>query len=484
VRPAPDRRGRRALSMRHLPVFLDVETAPALVVGGGRIAARKVALLRSAGAQVTVVAPTACPELAGLAARGELAWHPRAFEPADVSGARVVFAATDAEAVNEAVAVAARAAGIPVNVADDGARSSFILPAIVDRSPLLVAVSSGGAAPMLATAVRARIEALLDSSWSRLARFADRWRAAIRAARPAIAARRRLYEWLLDGPVAEAVRAGREPDADRLLEAALAQESPPPRGFVSLVGAGPGDPELLTLRALRALQSADVILADRLVGPEILARARREAEVVDVGKTAGGPGAWQERINRLLVHHARRGRRVVRLKGGDPLVFGRGGEEADWLARHGVAFEIVPGITAALGCAAYAGIPLTDRRHAETLHFVTAHGADAADRIDWKRLAGRRQTLVVYMGVAAAARVQERLLEARMTPATPVAVIENGTLPGQRVLLTELGRLANAAAASEIRSPSLLVIGEAAAEAARLGWFGAPAIAEEVRKTA
>ncbi|MBM4219321.1 MAG: uroporphyrinogen-III C-methyltransferase [Gammaproteobacteria bacterium] len=470
--------------MRHLPVFLDLKSAPALVAGGGRVAARKVALLRSAGAAVTVVAPTACPEIASQAARGELAWRPRSFEPGDVAGTRVVFAATDDESVNDAVAVAARAAGVPVNVADDGARSSFILPAIVDRSPLLVAVSSGGAAPMLATAVRARIEALLDHSWSRLAEFADRWRQAIRAARPGIAARRRLYEWLLDGPVAGAVRAGREPEADKLFAAALAEEAPAPRGFVSLVGAGPGDPDLLTLKALRALGTADVILADRLVGPEILARARREAEVVDVGKSAGGAGESQERINRLLVHHARRGRRVVRLKGGDPLVFGRGGEEAAWLARHGVRFEIVPGITAALGCAAYAGIPLTDRRYAETLHFVTAHGADAADRIDWQRLAGRRQTLVVYMGVAAAASVRERLIEARLPPATPVAIVENGTLPGQRVLLSDLAGLGSAIAAEGIRSPALLIIGESAAEAARLAWFGPPPAVEAVRKSA
>lgn len=470
--------------MRHLPVFLDVQAAPALLVGGGRIAARKLALLRSAGASVTVVAPAACPEIVAQAGRGEVDWHPRGFEARDVAGMRIVFAATDDETVNDVVAAAARAAGTPVNVADDAARSSFILPAIVDRSPLLVAVSSGGAAPMLATAVRARIEGLLDESWSRLAAFADRWRPSIRAARPVLAARRRLYQWLLEGPVAEAVRAGREPEADRLLESALATTAPEPRGFVSLVGAGPGDPELLTLRALRALQSADVILADRLVGPAILARARREAEVVDVGKTAGGPGPSQERINRLLVHHARRGRRVVRLKGGDPLVFGRGGEEAAWLARHGVPFEIVPGITAALGCAAYAGIPLTDRRFAETLHFVTAHGADAVDRIDWKRLAGRRQTLVVYMGVAAAGRVRERLLEARLPATTPVAVVENGTLPGQRVLLTNLTGLESAVAAHAVRSPALLVIGESAAEAARLAWFGSPPVTEAVLKSA
>jgi uroporphyrin-III C-methyltransferase/precorrin-2 dehydrogenase/sirohydrochlorin ferrochelatase len=470
--------------MRHLPIFLDLQRAPALLVGGGRIAARKFALLASAGADVTVVAPSATSAIALAAGRGELRWLQRPFRPGDVAGMRIVFVATDDGAVNEAAAAAARAAGIPVNVADDGARSSFILPAIVDRSPLLVAVSSGGVAPMLATAVRARLEALLDSSWGRLARFAERWRAPIRQRRKNVAARRALYEWLLDGPVAQAVRAGREADAERLLGEALQAEDSPPRGFVSLVGAGPGDPELLTLRALRALQTADVILADRLVGPDILARARREAEVVDVGKSAGGDGPSQERINRLLVHHAHRGRRVVRLKGGDPLVFGRGGEEASSLAAHGIPYEIVPGITAALGCAAYAGIPLTDRRHAQTLHFVTAHGAESADRIDWNRLAGRHQTLAVYMGIAAAARVRERLLAARLPPATPVAIVENGTLPSQRVVVTDLGALAATVATHEVRSPALLIIGEAASEAARLAWFGAPPLVEALRKTA
>lgn len=470
--------------MRHLPVFLDLKDAPALVVGGGRVAARKLALLRSAGAAVTVVAPAACPEVVARAGRGELRRVKREFRATDVAGMRIVFAAADDGAANDAAAAAARTAGIPFNVADDGERSSFILPAIVDRSPLLVAISSGGVAPMLATAVRARLEAMLDQSWTRLARFAARWRGQIRRQRPSIPSRRRLYEWLLDGPVADAVRAGREQDADRLLSETLATEAVSPRGFVSLVGAGPGDPGLLTLGALRALQSADVILADRLVGPEILAHARREAELVDVGKTAGGHGERQERINRLLVHHARRGRRVVRLKGGDPLVFGRGGEEAEWLVRNGVAFEIVPGITAALGCAAYAGIPLTHRRHAHSLRFVTAQGADSIDRIDWGRLAGRRETLVVYMGVACAAHVADSLRAARMPAATPVAVVENGTLPGQRVLVTSLAGLAAAIEAHGIQSPALLVIGEVASEASRLGWFGAPPLVDALRETA
>jgi uroporphyrin-III C-methyltransferase/precorrin-2 dehydrogenase/sirohydrochlorin ferrochelatase len=470
--------------MRHLPIFVDLQQAPALVVGGGRVAARKIALLRSAGADVTIVAPSAGPAIIQAAEQGVIRWRRRDFAASDVAGMRIVFAATDVAAINDAVAVAAQAAGIPVNVADDGARSSFILPAIVDRSPLLVAVSSGGVAPMLATAVRGHIEALLDESWSRLARFAEGWRATIRRRRPTLPARRAFYEWLLDGPVAQAVRAGRETDADHLLERTLEADAAPGRGFVSLVGAGPGDPGLLTLRALRALRSADVILVDRLVGPEILALARREAEVVDVGKSTGGQGESQEGIHRLLLHHVRRGRRVVRLKGGDPFIFGRGGEEAAVLAQHGVAYEIVPGITAALGCAAYAGIPLTHRGLAQSVHFVTAHGADAVDRIDWRRLAGRHQTLVVYMGLATAAGVRERLLAARMPATTPVAVLENGTLPGQRVAVTDLANLTGTIAAHDLRSPALLIVGDVARQAATLGWFGAPPLAMSARASA
>jgi len=291
--------------MRHFPVFLDLQDAPVLIVGDGGVAARKEALVRQSGATVTVVAPDR-------------------FEARDVRGMRLVIAATGDARVNAAVASTARAANVPVNVVDDASLSSFIMPAIVDRSPLVVAISTGGAAPVLATQLRARIELLLDESWGRLALFADRWRRRIRGAVPDLGMRRRFYDWLLDGPVAAAVRAGRESDADRLLEARFAGKAETSAGKVMLVGAGPGDPGLLTLRALRALQQADVILTDRLVSAEILGMARREAEIIDVGKQPGGHGARQGRINRLLVVHARRGRAVVRLKGGDPFIFGRG----------------------------------------------------------------------------------------------------------------------------------------------------------------
>ena len=464
--------------MRYFPAFLDLHGAPVLIVGGGEIAARKLALLSQAGASVTVVSPRATAGISGRAKEGGLRLLARRFEPADVAGMRIVIAATGDQDVNAAVARAAREAGIPVNVVDDAALSTFIVPAIVDRSPLVVAISSGGVAPMLATRVRALIENLLDESWGRLALFAERWRARIRSGIADLAARRRFYDWLLDGPAATLVHAGRNSAADRLLEERLAARHAKPTGSVTLVGAGPGDPELLTLRALRALQAADVILVDRLVSPQVLARARRDAEIVDVGKTPGGHGARQERINRMLVAEARRGRRVVRLKCGDPFVFGRGGEELEYLERHGIAFDIVPGITAALACAAYAGIPLTHRDHAQGLQFVTAHCRASIDAIDWTGLARPGQTLAFYMGVAELVAIRDRLTAAGLSPATPAALVENGTRDNQRVVVTELADLPGAAQRHSVGSPSMLFVGDVAALATKLHWFGAAPIVE------
>lgn len=463
--------------MRYFPAFLDLQTAPILIVGGGEIAARRLELLRQAGASVTVVSPRAIAGISGRAKEGGLRLLVRRFEPADVAGMRIVIAATGDRDVNAAVARAAREAGIPVNVVDDAALSTFIVPAIVDRSPLVVAISSGGVAPMLATRVRALIENLLDESWGRLALFAERWRARIRSGIADLAARRRFYDWLLDGAAASLVRAGREEEADRILGERLTAVSPP-TGTVTLVGAGPGDPELLTLRALRALQAADVILVDRLVSPQVLARARLDAEIVDVGKAPGGHGARQDRINRMLVAEARRGRRVVRLKGGDPFVFGRGGEELEYLERHGIAFDIVPGITAALACAAYAGIPLTHRDHAQGVQFVTAHCRESINAIDWTGLARPGQTLAFYMGVAELVAIRDRLTAAGLSPATPAALVENGTRDNQRVIVTELSDLPGAAKRHSVGSPSMLFVGDVAALATKLHWFGAAPIVE------
>jgi uroporphyrin-III C-methyltransferase/precorrin-2 dehydrogenase/sirohydrochlorin ferrochelatase len=305
----------------------------------------------------------------------------------------------------------------------------------------------------------------------------------IRAALPGLAGRRRFYDWLLDGPVAAAVRAGREKDADRLIESELSKDPKTPTGKVMLVGAGPGDPGLLTLRALRALQRADVILTDRLVSKEILALARREAQVIEAGKEVGGHVAKQDSINRLLVVHARRGRNVVRLKGGDPFIFGRGGEELDYLRRHGVAFEIVPGITAAIACAAYAGIPLTHREYAHGLQFVTAHCRESLDRVDWHGLARPGQTLAFYMGVGQLEIVRDRLIEAGASPTTPAALVENGTLPRQRIVVAELATLPDAAHRQAIEAPAMLFIGEVAAFAARFAWFGSEPILDACRSS-
>jgi uroporphyrin-III C-methyltransferase/precorrin-2 dehydrogenase/sirohydrochlorin ferrochelatase len=469
--------------MRHFPAFLDLQSAPVLIVGGGEIAARKLVLLSQTGASVTVVSPTITAGISGRAKEGGLRWLARRFEAADVAGMRIVIAATGDRDINAAVARAARETGIPVNVVDDAALSTFIVPAIVDRSPLVVAISSGGVAPMLATRVRALIENLLDESWGRLALLTERWRVRIRSGFADPAARRRFYDWLLDGPATVLVRAGREWEADRLLAERLTAVSPP-TGSVTLVGAGPGDPGLLTLHALRALQAADVILVDRLVSPQVLARARRDAEIIDVGKTPGGHGARQECINRMLVAEARRGRRVVRLKGGDPFIFGRGGEELEYLRRHGVAYEIVPGITAALACAAYAGIPLTHREHAQGLQFVTAHCRESMDCIDWRGLARPGQTLAFYMGVAELAAIRDRLTAAGLSPATPAALVENGTREGQRVVVTHLAALPEAARRQAIGSPAMLFVGEVAALATQLNWFGAAPVLEAASQAA
>ncbi|MGE0255149.1 MAG: siroheme synthase CysG [Alphaproteobacteria bacterium] len=450
--------------MDRFPIFLDLSGRPALVVGGGAAALSKARLLAGAGAQVTVVAPQPDADLAALA---RVVLTRRAFRADDVAGKAIVVGASGDDAVDRAVSDAARAAGIPVNVVDRPDISTFIVPAIVDRSPLVVAISTGGAAPVLARTVRSWLEARLPARLGRLAAFADSFRGAVRATIPQPLARRRLWERVIAGPIGARVMAGDEAGAR---ERMLALVNGPAAGvdadgFVSLVGAGPGDPELLTLRALRALEAADVVVHDRLVGDEVLALARREARRIDVGKAPGRHTLAQDAIGALLVRLARDGHRVVRLKGGDPFVFGRGGEEAEVLSAAGIAYEIVPGITAAVGCAAAAGIPLTHRDHASAVTLVTGQGRDGAlPDHDWVALARGRQTLVVYMGVATAGLVARRLLGHGMRAATPVAVIENGTRPEQRVLAGTLADLP-ALAAGAAANPAIVVIGDVAAYA-------------------
>ena len=457
------------------PLFADLRGRRVLVVGGGAVARRKLEPLLAAGAQVVVGAPRLEPEVAELFAQGRIQHVAGRFEPAWLDGAWLVVAATDDSQVNRAVAESAASRRIWANVVDDLALSSYQSPARIERGPLQIAISSGGGAPMLARHLREKLETELDESLGALATLLLHERARIRLRHPRLAERRRFFDALLAGPVAERFRAGDPVGAREAFEAALA-EAPPSRdlGSVALVGAGPGDPGLLTLRALRLLNQADVILHDRLVSPGVLALARRDADFIEVGKQASNHHVSQDGIHALMLEHARAGRRVVRLKGGDPFVFGRGGEELEFLHAHGIDFEVVPGITAALACAAYAGVPLTHRDHAQSVRLLTAHCKDSLDTLDWRALAQEKQTLAVYMGVAGLAAFRDRLLAHGRSALTPFALVENGSRADQRVITGTLAELPDVAAQHAVQSPALLILGEVAALAHPLHWFGSP----------
>ncbi len=460
--------------MRYFPLFADLQGRRVLVIGGGEVAERKVRLLLEAGAAITIVAPELNDTLDALVRNGRVSLLASRFESAHLAGVLLAVAATDDRAVNAAVAAAGRERNVLVNVVDDAELSSYIVPAIVDRSPLVIAVSTGGAAPVLARLVRAKLEVAIDESFGALAALLERWRTRLKAALPDVQRRRHVYEQAVQGPVADRVRSRQVEAAEEELAALIAGASTAgTTGQVTLVGAGPGDAGLLTLNALRTLQEADVVLHDRLVSADVLALARRDAERISVGKMAGGHSVGQGRIHELMLEHARAGRRVVRLKGGDPFIFGRGGEELEFLAAHGIAYRVVPGITAALACGAYAGIPLTHREHAQSVRLVTAHTGDALDGLDWEALAQERQTLALYMGVAGLATIRSQLVAHGRAPSTPVAIVENGSRPEQRVTLTTLGELDAVARDGGIRSPALVIVGEVAALAGQLHWFGA-----------
>jgi uroporphyrin-III C-methyltransferase / precorrin-2 dehydrogenase / sirohydrochlorin ferrochelatase len=454
-----------------------------LVVGAGAVALRKVQLLERAHAAITVVAPQVATELAQLAAVGAIELHVREFAAGDLDDARLVIVATARRALNRWIASLAEARGIPVNVVDDRKASRVIVPAIIDRDPVIVAVSSAGSSPVLARRLRERLEALVPKRIGLWATWLAGMRAAARRRIPSMQARRRYFEMLVDGPAERRFVAGDESGARRIAQRLMASAYPAaaPIGEVTLVGAGPGDPELLTLKALRALQDADVILHDRLVPGAVLDYARRDAERICVGKAAGGGGTAQQAINELLVEHARRGRRVVRLKGGDPFIFGRGGEELEALVRAGIAFSVIPGISAANGCAAYAGIPLTHRDHAHSVSFVTGHGEEAGEEPDWASLARPKTTAVFYMGLARLEHIVARLIEHGAPPERPAALIVHGTTAEQQVILATVGTIRSQAAARRIESPALLVVGEVAALHGTLAWYGESAADSESR---
>jgi uroporphyrin-III C-methyltransferase/precorrin-2 dehydrogenase/sirohydrochlorin ferrochelatase len=459
--------------MNYFPVFFDLNGQKVLIVGGGEVALRKVSLLERAGAKITLVAPHIVPQLMERAANGTLKLAIREFIPSDLDDARLVIVATSRRAVNRWIAKLSDVRSIPVNVVDDREASRFIVPAIIDRDPVLVAVSTGGASPVLARRLRERLEAFIPKRLGDLAGWLRDLREISRRRLRGTVERRRFFEAIVDGPAARRFIAGDRRGAMRIAQALLAAGSAAPRaaGEVTLVGAGPGDPELLTLKALRALQDADVILHDRLVSPAILDFARRDAERICVGKTAGGAGTPQAWINDSLIEHARQGRRVVRLKGGDPFVFGRGGEELEALARAKINFSVVPGITAASGCAAYAGIPLTHRDFAHSVSFVAGQRDLDGREPDWRALAMPGATAVFYMGLARLDHIVEKLLEHGAKPERPAALIAQGTTANQRVIAATLADIGAMSSAANLESPALLVVGDVVALHSTLAWF-------------
>ncbi len=447
----------------YFPAFLDLRDRPCLVVGGGDIALRKARLLVSAGARLHMVAPAFKPATLLFANDNNVKLTVREFLDDDVTGHWLVVSATGDPAVERAVYQYASLAGIFCNGVDDIDNCSYLTPAIVDRGAIVVAISSGGAAPVLARKVREQVEAMLPSGISRLAALAGNWRDRVRARLADLLSRRRFWEAVFDGPAATAAIQGDIAGAESLMAELLHDSAGGQAGEAWLVGAGPGDPGLLTLRALQVLQQADVILHDRLVSPEVLALARRDADRVSVGKTPGCQANSQSEINALLVRLVGEGKRVCRLKGGDPFIFGRGGEEAEALQAAGHRYQVIPGITSAAGCAAYSGIPLTHRDLSQSVAFVTAHGKDSVDSLDWASLARDKQTLAFYMAVKRFSSVMNNLVNNGRAPDTPVAIIEKGTTPEQRVFRGTLGQLTLLADAHRIVAPAMLIVGEVAA---------------------
>jgi uroporphyrin-III C-methyltransferase/precorrin-2 dehydrogenase/sirohydrochlorin ferrochelatase len=460
--------------VNYFPVFFDLTGQRVLIVGGGEVALRKVTLLERTGAAISLVAPEIVPELLERAAAGQLQIARREFAADDLDGMRLVIVATSRRAVNRWIANLSESRNIPVNVVDDREASRFIVPAIIDRDPVLVAISTGGTSPVLARRLRERLEALLPARIGELASWLKALRKTARQKLRDTDERRRFFEAVVDGPAARRFVDGDRPGALRLAQQLLATTSAAPRaaGEVTLVGAGPGDPELLTLKALRALQDADVILHDRLVPDAVLELARRDATRICVGKAAGNLGTTQDEINALLIEHARLGRRVVRLKGGDPFVFGRGGEELQALAQAQISFSVIPGITAALGAAAYAGIPLTHRDCAHSVSFVTGHAQSDGQEPDWRALAKNNTTAVFYMGLARLQHIVEELVRHGAPGSRPAGLIAQGTTAQQRVITATLASICQVAADARVESPALLVVGDVVALHSTLAWFG------------
>ncbi|QCR37086.1 siroheme synthase CysG [Nissabacter sp. SGAir0207] len=455
--------------MDYLPLFADLKQRPVLVVGGGEVASRKIDLLLRAGAEVRIVAHSLHPELQTRHEQQQVIWLATDFVPEQLDDVFFVIAATDDTVLNAEVFEQADRRRVLANVVDDQPKCSFIFPSIVDRSPLVVAISSSGKAPVLARLLREKLEALLPTSLGTMAEIAGNWRGRVKDRLRSMTERRRFWEKAFSGRFAALVESGQHAEAEQALDDALSQHQRE-GGQVTLVGAGPGDAGLLTLRGLQVMQQADVVLYDHLVSDEILDLVRRDADRICVGKRAGAHSVAQEETNRLLVELALKGKRVVRLKGGDPFIFGRGGEELQAAKAAGIPFQVVPGVTAAAGATAYAGIPLTHRDHAQSVLFITGHCRPDGDGIDWATLARARQTLAIYMGTVKAAEISAQLIAHGRAADTPVAVIGRGTRADQQVLTGTLAQLDTLA--QQAPTPALLVIGEVVSLHSQLAWFG------------
>lgn len=458
--------------MNYLPLFFDIKQKNCLIVGGGAIAARKARLLDKAGAIISVVAPTIVEELQQLSAQSGGKCSFRQYTSGDLNDRILVIAATDEAAINQQVSQDARQSNLPVNVVDNPELCTFIMPAIIDRDPLIIGISSSGQAPVLARLLRAKVESVIPATYGSLARLAATFREKAKQVFPDGEARRKFWEDNLQGVPAELALSGQTKAAEKLIESQLSDPLKQAAvGEVYLVGAGPGDPDLLTFRALRLMQQADVVLYDRLVSDGIMELVRRDADRIYVGKRQKLHAVPQQEINQQLVDLALQGKRVLRLKGGDPFIFGRGGEEIELLAHHNIPFQIVPGITAASGCSTYAGIPLTHRDFAQSVRFITGHLKDDTINLHWPELAVSNQTLVFYMGLTGLKQICEALIQHGRSPSTPGALIEKGTTADQRVIVSDLAHLADEVAEHDVRAPTLLIIGEVVSLQEKLSWF-------------
>ena len=460
--------------MDYFPLFLDARSLRCLIVGAGEVAARKLELIMKTPAHITVVAPWACETVKRLAKNEKVTLIEREFIDSDLTDKDMVFIATDKSETNQAIHDLAREQKVLVNVVDNTPLCQFITPSIVDRSPIIIAMSSGGVAPVLLRYLRQKLESVLPANLSKLGAFSEKFREKVKQSLNGVTARRYFWEDVLDGDIAEMVEKGQDSKADAAFETALtaAAENNQVQGQVYLVGAGPGDPDLLTFRALRLMQKADVVVYDRLVSPQILELVRRDAEKIYVGKAKSNHSLPQDDINQLMVDEAKKGNRVVRLKGGDPFIFGRGGEEIQTLIQHGIEFQVVPGITAANGASSYAGIPLTHRDHAQSVVFATGHLKDGTIDLNWQSLAHKNQTIVFYMGLTGLPIICEKLIENGLTPDTPIALIQSATTENQVVVTGTLSDITQNPATSALKPPTLIIVGTVVSLHKQLNWFG------------